>query len=96
MVHLPKFLTILVAGLGLSCASPLEKRASRTSPPSGCKVVRGSGTQSGEYSSLGAVLTALGTTSAASACIFIYSGTYAEQATIQYKGALTIYGYTTE
>ncbi|KAL1601596.1 hypothetical protein SLS60_006511 [Paraconiothyrium brasiliense] len=88
-------LTILAA-LGLALASPLEKRASRTSPPSGCKVVRGSGTLSGEYSTLGAAITALGTSSTASACIFIYSGTYTEQVVIQYKGPLTVYGYTTD
>jgi hypothetical protein len=77
-------------------ASPLlEKRTARTSTPSGCLTVRGSGTKSGEYSTVGAALKALGSSTAA-ACIFIYSGTYAEQITINYAGALTIYGYTTE
>ncbi|KAF2443760.1 carbohydrate esterase family 8 protein [Karstenula rhodostoma CBS 690.94] len=90
------FLIVLASSFGLGSASPLTKRASRTSPPSGCKVVRGSGTQSGEYSTLGAVITALGTTSTASACVFIYGGTYTEQVVIQYKGPLTIYGYTTD
>jgi pectinesterase len=56
--------------------------------------VRKSGTQSGEYSTIAAALTALGSTTTAK-CIFIYSGTYNEQLTINYKGALTIYGYTT-
>ncbi|KAF1999966.1 carbohydrate esterase family 8 protein [Amniculicola lignicola CBS 123094] len=72
------------------------RRATRTTTPSGCKTVRGSGTQSGEFSTLGAALAALGTTSTAAACIFIYAGTYAEQLTINYKGGLTIYGYTTD
>jgi pectinesterase len=39
-------------------------------------------------------MTALGSTTAAK-CVFIYSGTYTEQVTINYKGPLTIYGYTT-
>lgn len=43
---------------------------------------------------MGAALTALGTLSTAAACIFIYTGTYTEQITINYKGALTLYGYT--
>ena len=95
-MHVSHIQTLLVTCLGVTSASPLEKRASRTSPPSGCKVVRQSGTQSGEYSTFGAALSALGTSSTTSACIFIYSGTYNEQVTIQYKGPLTIYGYTTE
>ncbi|CAG8747025.1 11487_t:CDS:2, partial [Acaulospora colombiana] len=66
----------------------------RTSTPSGCLTVRGSGTKSGEYSTVAAALTALGSGTTAQ-CIFIYSGTYTEQLTINYKGALTIYGYTT-
>jgi pectinesterase len=75
--------------------SNLEKRTARTSPPSGCLVVRGSGTESGEYSTLSAAVTALGSSTAA-ACIFIYSGTYTEALRIAYGGALTLYGYTTE
>ncbi|KAF3400436.1 putative pectinesterase A [Talaromyces pinophilus] len=73
----------------------LEKRTARTSPPSGCLVVRGSGTGAGEYSTLSAAVTALGSSSAA-ACIFIYSGTYTEAIRIAYGGALTLYGYTTD
>ncbi|KAF1962673.1 carbohydrate esterase family 8 protein [Byssothecium circinans] len=91
-----KIFTVLVSALSLqTSAAPLTKRASRTSPPSGCKVIRAS-PQSGEYATLGAVLSALGTSATASACIFIYGGTYKEQVTIQYKGPLTIYGYTTD
>ncbi|RAO69824.1 uncharacterized protein BHQ10_005836 [Talaromyces amestolkiae] len=71
--------------------SNLEKRTARTSPPSGCLVVRGSGTQSGEYSTLSAAVTALGS-STANTCIFIYSGTYNEALRIAYGGALTFYG----
>ncbi|CAG8962342.1 hypothetical protein HYFRA_00005398 [Hymenoscyphus fraxineus] len=71
----------------------LVKRASRTSPPSGCLTVGGSGT----YSDINAALSALGTGTTAK-CIFIYSGTYTvtEQIHITYKGPLTLYGYTTD
>ena len=73
----------------------LAKRDGRTSPPSGCLVVRGSGTQSGEYPTFKAAHTALGSATVAR-CIFIYSGTYKEAIYVNYKGALTIYGYTTK
>jgi pectinesterase len=93
------FLSLAVVALSLlttSIAAPTElvKRTARDSTPSGCLTVRGSGTKSGEYSTVGAALTALGTSSTAAACIFIYTGTYTEQITINYKGALTLYGYT--
>ncbi|CAD6448272.1 70fdb3ac-9a96-4007-8a54-7e7c104cd397 [Sclerotinia trifoliorum] len=77
-------------------ATPLvHKRAGRTSAPAGCLTVRGSGTHSGEYSTVGAALSALGSSKSA-ACIFIYGGTYNEQLTIKYGGNLTVYGYTTD
>ncbi|KFY80011.1 hypothetical protein V499_01074 [Pseudogymnoascus sp. VKM F-103] len=96
-------LSTLVSGLlslsAVTSALPnlgLAKRDSRTSPPSGCLTV-GSG---GTYSTITAALTALGAGSSTStACIFIYAGTYASASTdqvyINYKGALTLYGYTT-
>ncbi|KUI60218.1 putative pectinesterase A [Cytospora mali] len=76
-------------------ASPLAKRTSRTSPPSGCLVVESGTTTSGYYTTLGAAVDALSGTD--DACIFIYSGTYTltEQVRIDYGGALTLYGYTT-
>ncbi|KAH7267916.1 pectin lyase fold/virulence factor [Fusarium solani] len=79
------------AVLGVSC-SP------RTSTPSGCLSVRASGGSSGEYASLGAAVAALGSGSTSStACIFMYPGTYEEQVVINaYKGALTLYGYSTD
>ncbi|KAL5371258.1 hypothetical protein DPSP01_014390 [Paraphaeosphaeria sporulosa] len=95
-MKISSFLIFLASGLGLASVSPLTKRAGRTGPPSGCKVVRGSGTQSGEYTTLGAAIIALGTSATVSACIFIYSGTYTEQVVVQYKGPLSIYGYTTD
>ncbi|KAF2684544.1 carbohydrate esterase family 8 protein [Lentithecium fluviatile CBS 122367] len=84
-------LTSLLAATGL--AAPLEKRASRTTAPSGCLVVGGSGT----YSTVQAAVNALSTSSTSSQCIFINSGTYKEQVYIQaLKGQLIIYGYTTD
>lgn len=85
-----------LSGIANSLANTrLAKRASRTSPPSGCLTVGTGGT----YSTISAALTALGTGSSTStACIFIYAGTYqsSEQVYISYKGALTLYGYTSK
>ncbi|ROV91875.1 hypothetical protein VMCG_09179 [Cytospora schulzeri] len=80
----------------LGAASPLEKRTSRTSPPSGCLVVQSGTTTSGYYSTLGDAVDAL--SGSDDACIFVYSGTYelTEQVRIDYGGALTLYGYTTD
>jgi pectinesterase len=65
--------------------------ASRTSAPSGCLVV-GSG---GNYSTIGAAVKALSTSSSGSQCIFIRPGTYKEQVLVSSRSAqLTIYGYT--
>lgn len=73
----------------------LAKRTARSSPPSGCLVVRGSGTQSGEYSTLTQAVAALGSATTAQ-CIFMYAGTYNEAVYINYKGQLTLYGETTK
>jgi len=67
---------------------------SRTSPPSGCLVVRGSGTQTGEYKTVSSAVAVLSAT--ATSCIFIYPGTYAEVVYIKNRGPLTIYGSTTK
>ncbi|KAK2471314.1 hypothetical protein H9L39_17545 [Fusarium oxysporum f. sp. albedinis] len=84
-------LILSFAALGVSCSS-------RTSVPSGCLTVKVSGASSGEYSSLGAAINALGTGSSSStACIFMYPGIYEEQVVINaFKGTLTLYGYTTD
>jgi pectinesterase len=74
---------------------PLALAISRTSPPSGAVVVRQSGTQSGEFSTISAAITSLGSATT-NRTIFIYPGTYKEQVVIQYKGPLTIYGSTTD
>lgn len=87
--------TIFSLIISIDAAALVQKRAGRTSPPTGCLTVRGSGTLSGEYNTFKAALTALGSSTSV-ACIFLYSGTYNEQLTINYAGNLTVYGYTTE
>ncbi|KAH8668450.1 pectin lyase fold/virulence factor [Xylariales sp. PMI_506] len=99
MNSLIRFTTGLVAlsTISLSLAAPTsQKRASgaRTSAPSGCLSVKSGTTTSGWYSTIGAALDSL--SGSGDACIFIYSGTYSEQLRIDYAGALTIYGYTTD
>ncbi|KAG7087382.1 hypothetical protein E1B28_013355 [Marasmius oreades] len=64
-----------------------------TSPPAGALVVRQSGTNSGEYSTVSAAVAALGS-GTASKTIFIYPGTYKEQVVFKYGGPLTVYGYS--
>ncbi|KAJ5813784.1 uncharacterized protein N7503_000534 [Penicillium pulvis] len=90
----PFFISALCLGTAVFGApAKLNRRnsVSRTTPPSGCLSVGSSGT----YSTISAALTALGS-STSSACIFIYSGTYAEQIKIDYAGSLIIYGETTD
>ncbi|KAF2437972.1 carbohydrate esterase family 8 protein [Karstenula rhodostoma CBS 690.94] len=83
------FVTLLATGL----AAPLDKRASRTSPPSGCLSV-GSGYT---YSTISAAVKALSKTSTSSQCIWINQGTYKEQVSINsLKGPLVLYGYTSD
>ncbi|KFY04554.1 hypothetical protein O988_00695 [Pseudogymnoascus sp. VKM F-3808] len=90
---------VLFASLSLFGAvsphpSSVERRGvSRTSPPSGCLVVRGSGTKTGEYGTVSSAVAVLSAT--ATNCIFIYPGVYAESVYIKNKGPLTIYGSTT-
>lgn len=87
------FLAIVVSAIPtVPTPTPtIEKRSERTSAPAGCLTV-GSG---GKYSTVQSALTALGSSTAA-ACIYIASGTYTEQLTINYPGKLTIYGETTD
>ncbi|CAG8933503.1 unnamed protein product [Penicillium salamii] len=85
-------LSALFLGAGvLGAPTELVRRTSRTSAPSGCLTVG----SSGKYTTIGAAITALGSSSEA-ACIYVASGTYKEQITINYAGALTIYGQTTD
>nr|AKH40276.1 pectin methyl esterase CE8 [Talaromyces purpureogenus] len=89
-MHLTTLLSALSLATGIIAApSDLTRRTSRTSAPSGCLTV-GSG---GTYSTIGAALTALGSSTSA-ACIYVASGTYTEQLTIKYAGTLTLYGET--
>ena len=92
-MHLHKpLLSALYLGAGvLGAPAKLARRTSRTSAPSGCLTV-GSGEK---YSTIGAALTALGSSSSA-ACIYVASGIYSEQITVKYAGALTIYGQTAD
>ncbi|KAL0578164.1 hypothetical protein V5O48_003830 [Marasmius crinis-equi] len=76
-------------------APTVERRASRTSPPAGAIVVRGSGTQSGEFSTVQAAVNSLPNDSS-SRTIFIFPGTYNEQVSITRSGPLTIMGSTTD
>ncbi|KAG5650860.1 hypothetical protein H0H81_010740 [Sphagnurus paluster] len=85
----------LLAPLLLVNAGTVEKRASRTSPPSGAVVVRKSGAQTGEYSTVQAAIKALPNDSSART-IFIYPGTYNEQVYISRAGKTTILGSTTD
>ncbi|KAG6909343.1 hypothetical protein DXG01_000943 [Tephrocybe rancida] len=85
MMHLLRFVSFLLGAIPVALAL--------TTPPSGAKIVRQSGTQSGEYSTVSAAVASLSGTG--SAVIFIYPGTYVEQVTVTYGGPLTIYGYST-
>ncbi|CAK5271201.1 unnamed protein product [Mycena citricolor] len=87
-------LAALVFSTLFAAASPtLQKRASRTSPPSGALVVNPAG-GSGVYTTVSAAVAALPNDSSART-IFVYAGTYNEQVYITRAGMTTIYGYTT-
>ncbi|KAL5043469.1 pectinesterase A [Aspergillus fruticulosus] len=91
MPLLPYLSIISLAGAALSAPHEHLKRASRTSAPTGCLTVGGSGT----YSTISDAIAALGSSSS-DACIYISAGTYEEQLTFQYTGPLTLYGETTD
>jgi len=85
-------LALLATAVTAAAASPLEARAARTSPPSGCLAVGGSG----KYKTVQSAVNALSTSTTTAQCIFIYKGTYKEQVYIPtLKSALTLYGETT-
>ncbi|KAF9245080.1 CAZyme family CE8 [Penicillium roqueforti] len=89
-MQLHAFLLAALSTAVLGAPAKLVTRTARTTAPAGCLTVG----SSGKYSTIGAALTALGSSSAA-ACIYVASGTYEEQLTINYAGALTLYGETT-
>ncbi|KAG5350845.1 hypothetical protein C0989_009049 [Termitomyces sp. Mn162] len=63
---------------------------SRTTPPSGAKIVRAGSTASGEYSTVSAAVASLPNDST-SQSIFIYPGTYNEQVYITRSGPLVVH-----
>ncbi|KAF9693948.1 hypothetical protein EKO04_007864 [Ascochyta lentis] len=92
MLHL---LALILSLAAAAAAAPATRnaRAGRTSPPSGCLTVGGSGT----YKTVSAAVAKLSATSTAAQCIFIYKGTYNEQVYIPaLASALAIYGETTD
>ncbi|KAF8054257.1 pectin lyase fold/virulence factor [Lyophyllum atratum] len=88
-------LFMLLSTLLHTNANAIEKRASRTSPPSGAVVVRKTGTLSGEFSTVQAAVNSLPNDSSAR-MIFIYPGTYTEQVSISRAGKTTVLGSTTD
>jgi len=87
-----------------ACATPtpqdlpnrtIEKRAARTANPGGCLEVQGTNPTSSQYKTLTLAVAALGSTTTSN-CIFMFPGTYDERVTVQYKGPLSIYGYSTK
>ncbi|KAK6985026.1 pectinesterase [Favolaschia claudopus] len=78
----------------LSTAFPVEKRASRTSPPSGAVIVKNPAA-SGQFSTIQAAINSLPNDSS-SRTIFIFPGTYSEQVSITRTGPTTILGSTTD
>ena len=88
-------IVLCLSVLPFAQGTALGKRTGHLSSPSGCLIVQGENTTSGQYTTLGAAVEALGS-SKAPQCIFIYPGEYREQTTVKYGGNLTIYGYTDE
>ncbi|KAF8194383.1 pectinesterase [Mycena galopus ATCC 62051] len=85
----------VILGGNANPVEQLEKRATRTTPPAGAIVVRGSGATSGEFTTITAAVNSLPNDGSAQS-IFIYPGTYTEQVYITRTGQLTIYGSTTD
>jgi pectinesterase len=84
-------LAVVLSLTAAAAAGPVEARAARTSPPSGCLAVG----SSAKYTTVQAAVNALSNTTTTAQCIFIYKGTYKEQVYIpQLQSALTIYGET--
>lgn len=77
---------LLFAGAAVFALSP---PSSRTSPPSGAKIVRAGTSTSGEYATLAAAIAALPNDST-SQTIFLYPGTYTGQVLIDRSGPVTV------
>jgi pectinesterase len=69
MLHLLA-LVFSLAAAAIAAPTTLTARAGRTSPPSGCLSVGGSGT----YKTVSAAVAKLSTSSTSAQCIFIYKG----------------------
>ena len=69
MLHLLA-LVLSIAAAVVAAPASLAPRAGRTSPPSGCLSVGGSGT----YKTVSAAVAKLSTSSTTAQCIFIYKG----------------------
>ena len=101
MIVKSAFFCLIAALSKETCAAALPTELAvraalpRISPPTGCLVVRGTGTQMGEYITVNAAVAAI-STSTVNRCIFIYSGIYNETVYKENKGPLNIYGYTSE
>jgi pectinesterase len=88
-------ITFVLALAASAVAAPLNllPRAGRTSAPSGCLAVGGSG----KYKTVQSAVNALSASSTKAQCIYIAAGTYKEQVYIKaLKSALTIYGETAD
>ncbi|KAJ1568056.1 hypothetical protein HK405_003791, partial [Cladochytrium tenue] len=85
------FVAIATALAAVAGCAPAYAATARTSAPSGCLSVCSNCT----YTTLTSAVAALGSGTSA-ACIFLDAGTYTEQVTIKYGGALTLYGYTSD
>lgn len=70
-------------------ALALSPPSSRTSPPSGAKIVRAGTLTSGEYATLAAAVAVLPNDSS-SQTIFLYPGTYTGQVLIQRSGPVMV------
>ncbi|KAJ4363114.1 hypothetical protein N0V83_010234 [Neocucurbitaria cava] len=82
-----------LAAAAVAAPTSLVPRAGRTSAPSGCLAVGGSG----KYTTVQAAVDALSASSTTAQCIYIAKGTYKEQVYIKaLKSALIIYGETTD
>ncbi|KAJ7693169.1 carbohydrate esterase family 8 protein [Mycena rosella] len=84
----------VLAALLTTQASPLDKRASRTTPPAGAVQVKNPAA-SGQFSTIQAAVNSLPNDSSART-IFIFPGTYSEQVSITRVGPTTIFGSTTD
>jgi len=95
-MYLPKMLKSILPSLCfVLSALALSPPSSRTTPPSGAKIVRSGTTTSGEFATLDAAVAALPNDSSTQT-IFIFPGTYSGQVLIERSGPVTILGYSTD